>query len=109
MLTIVQATHDGRAYGQCTTVVTTFGGIEYYIDQAPAQVITFQSPRSDGHFSSLKGDLLPCTVIKWSEDQLDKEDLDATSAKFALHDDVWQPAFLEGETSCRHGIAIENC
>ena len=102
-----EATHDFGVHAQNTTIVTTFGGIEYYLDQAPAQVITLQPSRPLVRlFSSLSGDLFPCTVINSSKDQLNKEDLDAISAKFALHDDVWTQAFLEGETRCRREIAI---
>lgn len=103
-----QATHDFKSYEQSTTVFVTFGNIEYYLDQAPAEIITLQPSRSsDGLFSGLKGGLLPCTVIDWSKEQLDKEDLDAISAEFAIRDDVWTPVFLEGKNSCRHEIAIK--
>ena len=96
----VQTTEKFRECEQSTTVVV--GEIEYYLHQVPAHVITFQPSRPlDGLFSGLKGDLRPCTVTDWSEDQLNKEDLDSISAKYALHDDVWTPAFLEGENSYR--------
>lgn len=89
-----KTSEESTAYEQSTTVV--IGEIEYYLDQAPAHVITFQPSRPlDGLSSRLKGDLRPCTVINWSKDQLNKEDLDSISAGFALHDDVWTPAFLE--------------
>lgn len=96
----LQTTENFRFYEQSTTIV--IGEIEYYIDQAPAHVITFQPSRPlDGLSRGLKGDLRPCTVTDWSEDQLNKENLDSISAKFALHDDIWTPAFLEGENSYR--------
>lgn len=98
----VQETHDSKVYQQHTNTVITFGGIDYYLDQAPAHVISFQpSKPADRLSDGLQQNLLPCTAINWSKDQLDKEDLDAISAKFVLRDDVWTPAFLEGEASCR--------
>ena len=97
-----------QAQGQRTTIIASFGGIKYYVDPAPVQVISFQPSRpSDGFFSSLNGDLRPCTVIDNSNDHLNKEDLDTITSNLALHDDVWTPAFLEGETSRRHKFAIE--
>ena len=96
-------TEDGAIHGfgvptQSTMIVNTIGGIEYCLDQAPTQVITIQrSSSSDRPLSGLKGDLYPCTVIDTSKEQLNKEDLDAISAKFALQDDVWTHAFLESE------------
>ncbi len=102
-----EATHDFRVYAQNTTIIITFGGIEYYLDQASAQVITLQPSRPLVRlFSGLNGDLFPCTVINSSKDQLNKEDLDVISVKFALHDDVWTDAFLKGEFGCRCEIAI---
>lgn len=99
MSTLVQAiqeTHDSKVYQQRTTTVVTFGGIDYYLDQAPVHVISFQpSKPADRLSNGLQQNLLPCTVINWSKDQLDKEDLDAISASFVLRDDVWTPAFLE--------------
>lgn len=105
----IQATHDSRFYGPSNTVIVTFGEIHYYLDQAPAHVISFQPSRPlDGLFRCLKGDVLPCTVIDWSKDQLSKEDLIAIGARCVSHDDVWTPIFLAGETSCRHEIKIKN-
>ena len=92
MFTIVpeiQATHDSRFYGPSNTLIVTFGEIHYYFDQAPAHVISFQPSRnSAGLFGGFKGDVLPCTVIDWSKDQLSKEDLISISARFISHDDV---------------------
>ena len=103
MSTIVPSIQAAHAHGQITTTFTSFGGIEYYLDPAAAQVISFQPSRpSDGFFGSLKGDLRPCTVVHQSKDYLDKEDLDAFTLDLALHDDVWTPAFSEGKTSCRY-------
>lgn len=100
-----QAAHDFRIYGQSTTVLANFGEINYCLDQTQPQVISFQPCRpSDGRFSSLKEDLLRCTLIYCSKDRLSKEDLDAVNSKFALYDDVWTSAFFEGETSYGHYI-----
>ena len=96
-----EATHDFGVHASSTTIVTTFGGIEYYLAQAAAQVITLQPSRPLIGLFSGKGDLFPCTVINSSKNQLNRQDLEALSAKFALHDDVWTHAFLESETSCR--------
>ena len=97
-----------QAQGQSTTIFASFGGIKHYVDPAPAQVISFRPSRpSDGFFSSLNGELYPCTVIDNSNDHLNNEDLDTITSNFALHDDVWTPAFLEGETSRSHKLAIE--
>ena len=105
MSTIVtqkEASHGFHTHGQNIVAIATFGGIEYYLDQTSAEIITFQPSRpSSGLFSGLNGDLFPCTVINWSKDHFNKEDLDAISAKFALHDDVWTQAFLQSETSWR--------
>lgn len=113
MSTIVQAiqeTHDSKVYQQRTTTVITFGGIDYYLDQAPAHVISFQPSKPTDRLSNgLQENLLPCTVINWSKDQLYKEDMDAISAKFVLRDDVWTPAFLEGEASRRTKTATKDC
>ena len=103
MPTIVPSVQATQAHGQSATIITSFGGIEYYVDPAAAQVISFQPCRpSDGFFGSLKGDLHPFTVINQSKESIDKEDLDALTFDFALRDDVWTPAFSEGETSCRY-------
>ena len=105
----IQATHGSKFYGQSNTFVGTFGEIHYYLDQVPAHVISFQPSRpSDGLFGGLRGDVLPCTVIDWSKDQLSKEDLIALCARFVLHDDVWTPVFLAGETSRHHEITVED-
>ena len=93
-----KATHDFGVPASSTSIITTFAGIEYYLDVAPAQAITLRPPRPFARlFSGLNGYLLPCTVINSSKDQLNEEDLDTISTKFALHDDVWTRAFLEGE------------
>ena len=96
-----EATHDFGVHASSTTIVTNFGGIEYYLAQAAAQVITLQPSRPLIGLFSGKGDLFPCTVINSSKNQLNRQDLEALSAKFALHDDVWTHAFLESKTSCR--------
>ena len=104
-----QATHDDRYQERGTSIVITFGGFEYYLDRAPAHEPTVQPCRpSDKPFWALKEDLLPCTVIDWSKDQLSKEDLDATRANLSLHDDVWTPTFLEGKPSCCHEFIIRH-
>ena len=103
----IQGTHASKTDGQINTGLVTFGEIEYYLDQAPAEIISFRASHPwEWLFSSCQGDILPCTVIDWSTDQLKKADLDAISTDIALRDDVWTPAFLEGETSCHHEIAI---
>lgn len=100
----IQGIHASETRGQ-TKISTTFGEIEYNLDQAPAGIISFQAP-AEGLISGSQGDVLPCAVINWSEDQLKKADLDAISTKFALRDDVWTSEFLEGKTSCRFEISI---
>ena len=98
---------DFGAHAQNTTIITNFGGVEYCVNQPPAQIITFQPSRPSLElFGGLNGDLFPCTVIDLSKDQLNKDDLDAISAKFTLCDDVWTQAFLEGQTSLRREITI---
>ena len=107
--TVIQdeATLGFGVHASSTTIIASFGGIKYYLDTAPAQVVALQPSRPlIGSFSALNGDLFPCTVINLSKDQLNKEDLDRIIAEFALYDDVWTHAFLEGETSCRGAIAI---
>ena len=102
-----EATLSFGVHESSTTVIASFGGIEYYLDTAPAQVVALQPSRPlVGSFSTHNGDLFPCTVISLSKDQLNKEDLDRVIAEFALCDDVWKHAFLGGETSCRDAIAI---
>ena len=101
-----------QAHGQSTSIIASFGGIKYYIDPTPAQVISSQpSPPSDGFFrslkSSLKGDLRPCTVMDYSNDRFDRQDLDDIISNVGLHDDVWTSAFMMGETSRRHKPTIE--
>ena len=101
MSTESQAEQGSGVYRQATTVVATFGGIQYYVDQGPAQAITFKlSSSSDRLCNGLKGDLLPCTVISGSRSQLNKEDLDRISVDFAAQDDVWTPTFLQCQFSC---------
>lgn len=103
MSKIVPSIQAAHAHGQITTTITSFGGIDYCLDPAAAQVISFQPSRpSDGFFGSFKGDLRPCTVINQSKDYLDKEDLDAFTFDLAPHEDVWTPTFAEGKTSCRY-------
>ena len=110
MSTSERSIQAAQAHGQGTTIITTFEGIEYCLDPAAAQVISFKPSRpSDGFFSSLNEDLRPCTVINYSKDQPNKKELNAIISKTALHDDVWTPAFLEGETNCSHEIAREDC
>ena len=90
------------AYEPNFRIIATFGGIECYLDQSPAHVISFQpSCSSDENFSGLNGDLVPCTVFNGSTEEFNNEDLDAIAAELALHDDVWTPAFLKGEISYR--------
>ena len=101
----IQGIHASETREQTTTFSTSFGGIEYYLDQSPAEIISSQAP-AEGLFSGSQGEVLPCTVINWSEDQLKKVDLDAISTKFALRDDVWTSEFLEGKTSCRLEVSI---
>ena len=99
----IQAKHDSRLSHQTSTAtIITVGEVEYYLHHAPAHVLSFHpSHPSRQLFLGLDQDLLPCTVIDWSKDQLNKDDLEALTANFALHDDVWTPAFLQGETRCR--------
>ena len=110
MSVVVQETqgkHSSKNCGQIPATCIVFGGIEYYLDQAPTEVISFPSSHPpEGLFSGFQGDFLPCTVINWSAEQFERADLNAAATKLALRDDVWTPVFLEGETSCRHEIAI---
>lgn len=103
----IQGTHASKTCGQFSTTCIIFGETEYYLDQAPTEVISFSASHpSEGLFSGFQGDILPCTVINWSADQFERADLNAVVTKFALRDDVWTPEFLGGETSCRPDIAI---
>ena len=96
-----EATHDFGAHAPKTISITTFGGIQHCLDQVPTQIVALQPSRPLVKlFSDLDGDLFPCTVIRLSKDQPNKENLDAIGAEFALHDDVWTHTFMEGETSC---------
>ena len=108
MPTNVRDSQATQAHGQSTSIIASFGGIRYYVDPTPAQIISFQPSRpSDGFSSSLKGDLRPCTVIDYSNDHFNKLDLDNVVSNVALHDDVWTSAFMKGETSRRRQSAIE--
>ena len=101
-----------QTHGQGITTITSFGGIEgieYYLDPAAAQVISFRPSRPSDIFGSLQGDLCACTVVNYSKDHFDKENLAAISSEFALRDDVWTQAFLEGEISCHYEFVAENC
>ena len=106
----IQATHGLQSHGKDSTVIKTFGEIDYHLDQAAAEVISFQPSRpSDGFFGSHNRDVLPCTVVNWSNEHFSKKDLDAITAKYALHDDVWTPAFLQGEANNCHEVGIGHC
>ncbi len=103
----LQAKRGLEAHGHKITTIASFGDNEYYLDPAAAEVISFQpSPPWHDFFDSLEGDLHPCTVINRSKDQLDNEDFHIITSDFTLHDDVWTPAFLEGETSYRLKVAL---
>ena len=104
----VRDSQPTQAQGHSVTTIADFGGINYYVDPEPAKVIAFQPPGpSYGFVSSLKPDLRPCNVV-WKEDESDivniSKDLDSFSASY---DDVLTSAFLDGETSRRHRIAID--
>ena len=109
MPTSVRNSQAAQAHGQSTSIIiASFGGIQYYVDPTPAKLISFRPSRpSDGFFNSLNGDLGPCTVIDYSNDHLNKQNLDNIISNIALHDDVWTSAFTQGETSRRHQSAIE--
>lgn len=113
MATVVrnmQATHDLENDERSTTIITSLGGIDYYLDGSAAVVIFSQLLRPSNAFSnSIEGDLRPCTVVDWSKDHLNKEDLSAISSKYTVHDDVWTPAFLEGENILSDKNSIGNC
>ena len=100
MPTNVRHSQATQAQGHSVTTIASFGGIKYYVDPKPAQVISFQPSRpTDGFFGSLNGDLRPCTVIDDSIDHLNMEGLGNIASFFAHYDDVWTSAFLEGETN----------
>ena len=109
MSTDVRDSQATQVHGQCTSIIASFGGIKYYVDPTPAHVISFQPSRpSDGFFSSFKGDLRPCTVLDYSNDCSNRQDLDKIISNVDLHDDdVWTSAFMMGKTSRRHKSAIE--
>ena len=108
MPTSVRDSQATEAHGQSTSIIACFKGIKYYVDPAPAQVISFQPSRpSDGFFGSLSEDLRPCTVIDYSKDHIKQQDLDNIISNIAVYDDVWTSAFMEGETSRRHKFAPE--
>ena len=96
-----------QAHGQNTSIVASFGGIKYYIDPTPVHVLSQPSHPMDGFFSSLTGDLRPCTVLDYSNDRFNRQDVDNIISNLDLHDDVWTSAFMMGETSHRHKTAIE--
>ena len=108
MPTNVRDSQATQTQGHSVTTIASFGGIKYYVDPEPAQVILYQPDRpSDGFFSSLNGDLRPCTVIACSDDSHTRESLVNVNSFFSQFDDVWTPAFYEGETNHRHKLAIE--
>ena len=111
MPTNVRDSQATQTQGHSVTTIASFGGIKYYVDPEPAQVVLYQPARpSDGFFSSLNGDLRPCTVIICSANNHTRESLTNITSVFSNLDDVWTPAFYEGETSRRHTLAIEfNC
>lgn len=83
------------------------GGIDCYLHQGPSHHLTSlpsQTQNSTGFNASR--DLYPCSVINWSKGRFDKENLNAISAELAHHDDVWKPAFLEGEISTCHDTTV---
>ena len=99
-----------KTHEQSAVTITSFGGIEYYLGPATAQIISIRPSRpSDGFFGSLKGDLRACTVIDHYKDDFNKDDIAVVSSEFAQRDDVWTPAFLEGEASSYYEIATESC
>lgn len=87
--------------------IFTFGGVEYYVHQAPSHRLTFQpSPKQSlTGYDSLRS-LYPCSVVNWSEGRFDKDNLNAISAELDFYDDVWTPAFLDGETSSCLDVTI---
>ena len=104
MPTNVRDSQATQAQGHRVTTIASFGGIKYYVDPKPIQVISFQPSRpTDGFFSSVNRDLRPCTVI-CSSGHLN---IDGIPTVYARLDDVWTSAFLEGETNRRHKFAIE--
>lgn len=106
----IQGIHRSVIHERNSTITKTFGDAEYLLDQIAVPPLCFRCSRSlNGLFNSLKGDLRPCTLIKRREEDSDKQDLDAIISNFTVHDDVWTPAFLEGETSFSHEKALENC
>ena len=108
MPTNVRDSQATQAQEHSVTTIASFGGIKYYVDPKPVQVISFQPSRpTDGFFSSLNGDLRPCTVIGTSDELLNVEGLGTYSSFYARYDDVWTSAFLEGERNRRHKYAIE--
>ena len=106
----VQNLQATQAHEQSTVTTTSFEGVEYCLGPATAQKISFQPSRPwNGFFGGLKGDLCACTVIDYYKDHFDKEDIAIITSEFTRRDDVWTPAFLEGEASCYHEIATESC
>lgn len=96
MPTSVGNSQATQAHGQSTSIIiASFGGIQYYVDPAPAQVISFRPSRP------FKEDLRSCTVLNCSNDHLNEQGLDNLISNVALHDDVWTSAFMKGETSRR--------
>lgn len=95
-----------------TTITTTFGGIEYLLDQTAVPLSFLPSRSLDGFFNTLKGDLRPCTLINWREEIINRRDLDdivsEQAVQFAGQDDVWTSPFLDGETSYSHETALEH-
>ena len=106
----IQGIHRSVIHEKNTTITKTFGDAEYLLDQIAVPLLSFRRSRSlNGFSNSLKGDLRPCTLINWGEEDSDKQDLDAIISNFTVHDDVWTPAFLDGETRFSHEKALEHC
>ncbi len=102
-----ETAHNSGARAQITTTIATFGGIEYHVDQIAVHIINLQPHcRVVGLFHGLKRDLYPCTVINLSKGQIIQVELDAITTEFALRDDVWTQAFLEGERPQNHGLDV---
>ena len=50
------------------------------------------------YFTGTKN-LIPCTVINWTEEISEVQELDSILDDFARHDDVWSRSFSESKTA----------
>ncbi|KAL9124029.1 MAG: hypothetical protein Q9217_006597 [Psora testacea] len=87
-----------REYGaEAPTFINliTVGPTEYYVHQTASHHLPFSPSSFETSASgSPTNDLVPCTVINWTQDQFTENDLKTIVAKYARLDDVWTPAFL---------------